>query len=261
MENSFHGRTVATLAATGQDVFHKNFGPFPQGFIHTPANDLEAFYETAKNPKVCAILMEAIQGEGGVMPLTKEFMQGVAAYAKEHDILLLFDEVQAGNGRTGYMYAYEYFGVKPDIVSTAKGLAGGLPMGAVLFNEKTASVLQTGDHGSTFGGNPICAAGALTIVNRITDQLLAEVRHKGEFIKKELIGALGVKSVSGLGLMVGIETTMPAKDVIAKCLDKGVAVLSAKNKVRLLPALNIPDEQLAKAIAVLKEVLASAVAN
>lgn len=255
LENSFHGRTLATLAATGQDVFHQHFGPFPEGFVHTPANDIEAFYETAKAHQACAIMMEAIQGEGGVMPLDAEFVQAVAAYAKEHDLVLIMDEVQTGNGRTGKIYGYEHFGIQPDVVSTAKGLASGLPMGATLLGDKVKDVFQSGDHGSTFGGNPICAAGAKTVVERLTPALLAEVTEKGQYIKSVLAGKPGVLSVSGLGLMVGIETTVSPKEVIAECLKQGVIVLSAKNKVRLLPALTITKGQLEKAMKVLIDVI------
>lgn len=254
--NSFHGRTITTLSATGQDVFHQHFGPFTEGFIFTPANDLDAFYEVAKNPRVCAVLIETIQGEGGVMPLEADFVQGIANYAADNDILLLVDEVQTGNGRTGKMYGYENFDIHPDVVSTAKGLAAGLPMGATLFNEKTQFVLDAGAHGSTFGGNPICAAGAITVVDRLTDEFLAEVAKKGQYVKDQLEGATGVISVSGLGLMLGIECAAEPKSIIAKCLEQGVVVLSAKNKVRLLPALNIPQEQLEKAIGILKQVIA-----
>ena len=253
--NSFHGRTVTTLSATGQDVFHQHFFPFTEGFIHTPANDIDAALKVLANPAVCAIMMEPIQGEGGVMPLDKEFVQAVTKYAHEHDQLVLIDEVQTGNGRTGSLYAYEQFGIEPDIVSTAKGLAGGLPMGATLFNEKTQYVLTAGAHATTFGGNPICAAAGCTIIERLTPEFLATVKAKGDYVKHALEGKTGVVSVSGMGLMIGIETTVDLKKVIAKCLEKGVVCLSAKNKVRLLPALNIPQEQLEKAITILADVI------
>ena len=253
--NSFHGRTVTTLSATGQDVFHQHFFPFTEGFIHTPANDIDTTLKVLANPAVCAIMMEPIQGEGGVMPLDKEFVQAVTKYAHEHDQLVLIDEVQTGNGRTGSLYAYEQFGIEPDIVSTAKGLAGGLPMGATLFNEKTQYVLTAGAHATTFGGNPICAAAGCTIIERLTPEFLATVKAKGDYVKHALEGKIGVVGVSGLGLMIGIETTVDPKKVIAKCLEKGVVCLSAKNKVRLLPALNIPQEQLETAITILADVI------
>ena len=255
--NSFHGRTLATLTATGQDVFHQHFGPFLEGFIYTPANDLAAFKQlVATNKHICAIMMEPIQGEGGVMPLDKEFVEGVAKVAQENDILVLIDEVQTGNGRTGKVYGYMNYNIQPDVVSTAKGLAGGLPMGATMFNEKTEHVLDGGAHASTFGGNPICAAGAVTIVDRLTDDLLADVVKKGDYIKAQMDGAKGVKGVCGFGLMLGIETEANPRDIIDACLKCGVVVLSAKNKVRLLPALNISQEHLEKAIGILKEVIA-----
>ncbi len=256
LENSFHGRTITTLSATGQAVFHQHFGPFTEGFIHTPANDIEAFYQAAANDRVCAVMLEMIQGEGGVLPLCPEFVQKAAAYAKAHDLLLIVDEVQTGNGRTGTFFAWEQFGIAPDIVSTAKGLGGGLPIGATLFNEKTEAVFQPGDHGSTFGGNPICAAAAISIVDRLTDELLAEVKAKGEYLKETFADCPGVKSVAGMGLMIGIETEAPPKDCIAACLEAGVVVLSAKNKIRLLPPLVIEWDVLREAAETIKAVIA-----
>lgn len=255
--NGFHGRTVTTLAATGQDVFHQNFFPLTEGFLYTPANDLPAFIDLCeKNPNVCAVMMESIQGEGGVHPLDKDFFEGVNKYAKEHDILLIVDEVQTGNGRTGKLYGYMNFDVQPDIVSTAKGLGGGLPIGATMFGEKTQDVFTYGTHGSTFGGNPIACAGAVSILKEIDDALLASVKEKGDYIKKEMEGAKGVKSVAGMGLMLGIEPVAPVAPIVEKLLAKGVVVLTAKEKIRLLPALNIPMEQLKKAVAIMKDVLA-----
>lgn len=256
--NSFHGRTLATLRATGQEVFHNYFFPFPEGFVHTPANDLDAFISLCESdPSICAILVEPIQGEGGVHPLDKSFFEGVDKYAKEHDILLLVDEVQTGNGRTGAFYGYMHYNVKPDIVSTAKGLGGGLPISATLFFDKTEKVLTPGSHGSTFGGNPIAAAGAVSLLSRVDEKLLAKVKEKGDFIKKELENAKGVKSVAGMGLMWGIEPEGDLSSIINTLLGKGVVVLTAKNKIRLLPALNIPMEDLKKAVEIIKEVLAS----
>lgn len=255
--NGFHGRTITTLAATGQDIFHQNFFPLTEGFLYTPANDLDAFIALCeKNPNICAVMMEPIQGEGGVHPLTKEFFEGVAAYAKAHDILLVVDEVQTGNGRTGKLYGYMNYDVEPDIVSTAKGLGGGLPIGATLFNEKTENVFTYGTHGSTFGGNPIACAGAVSIISSIDDTLLDEVKEKGNYIRTELEQAKGVKSVAGMGLMLGIEPEKDVNTLVPKLLEKGVVVLTAKEKIRLLPALNIPMDQLKQAVAILKEVLA-----
>jgi len=255
LQNSFHGRTIATLAATGQDVFHQHFGPFPGDFVHVPANDAEALKAVLHKGNVCGVMLEMVQGEGGVMPLDKDYVAAVRKLCDEYDALMMVDEVQTGNGRTGSLYAYMQFGVKPDVFSTAKGLGGGLPIGACVMSEKVAHVLGAGDHGSTFGGNPICAAGAVSILERLDDALMADVKAKGEYIVKALEGAPGVKSVSGLGLMLGIETEKPARQVVTDCLEKGVTALTAKAKVRLLPPLSITWEQLEKAVAVLKECL------
>lgn len=255
LKNSFHGRTVTTLAATGQDVFHEDFTPLTEGFVYAEANNIESVQTLVKENKVAAIMFELVQGEGGVLPLEKDFVKDLAKIASENDILLIADEVQTGNGRTGALYAYMHYGIMPDIVSTAKGLGGGLPIGACLLGEKVKDVLTAGSHGSTFGGNPIAAAGALNILSRIDDALLADVRAKSEFIFETMQGAKGVKSVSGLGLMIGIETEKDASAVIAACRENGVLVIKAKNKVRLLPPLNIPMETLAKALNVIKAAL------
>ena len=252
LENSFHGRTLTTLAATGQEHYHELFQPLTPGFVHAPANDLEAVKNAALQAKAAAVMIECVQGEGGVIPMEKAFVQGLADFCKKEDILLLVDEVQTGNGRTGELYAYMNFGVQPDVVSTAKGLGGGLPLGAVLFGEKTEFTLGAGDHGSTFGGNPVCCAGALSVFGRIDDQLLKEVKEKSAYIFKTLEGAPGVESVSGMGLMIGIKTAKPAGDVVKTCMENGVLCLTAKDKVRLLPALNIPMPVLEKAIEVIK---------
>ncbi len=252
LENSFHGRTLTTLAATGQDHYHELFQPLTPGFVHAPANDLEAVKNAALQAKAAAVMIECVQGEGGVIPMEKAFVQGLADFCKKEDILLLVDEVQTGNGRTGELYAYMNFGVQPDVVSTAKGLGGGLPLGAVLFGEKTEFTLGAGDHGSTFGGNPVCCAGALSVLGRIDDQLLKEVKEKSAYIFKTLEGAPGVERVSGMGLMIGIKTVKPAGDVVRACMENGVLCLTAKDKVRLLPALNIPMPVLEKAIKVIK---------
>ena len=252
LENSFHGRTLTTLAATGQDHYHELFQPLTPGFVHAPANDLEAVKNAALQAKAAAVMIECVQGEGGVIPMEKAFVQGLADFCKKEDILLLVDEVQTGNGRTGELYAYMNFGVQPDVVSTAKGLGGGLPLGAVLFGEKTEFTLGAGDHGSTFGGNPVCCAGALSVLGRIDDQLLKGVKEKSAYIFKTLEGAPGVESVSGMGLMIGIKTVKPAGDVVRACMENGVLCLTAKDKVRLLPALNIPMPVLEKAIEVIK---------
>ena len=253
LKNSFHGRTVTTLAATGQEVFHKDFLPLTEGFCYAEANNIQDLENTVKAHKTAAIMLECVQGEGGVMPLDAEFVKKAAEIAKKEDILLIIDEVQTGNGRTGKLYSYMNYGISPDIVTTAKGLGGGLPIGAALLGEKVQNIFTPGSHGSTFGGNPAVCAGALSIINRIDDALLKSVRQKSDYIFSKLKGAKGVKSVSGLGLMIGIETEKDAADVINECIKNGVLVIKAKNKVRLLPALNIPDNLLKKAIEILKK--------
>lgn len=253
LKNSFHGRTITTLSATGQDVFHQHFTPMTDGFVHATANDIEDLQRIVQTQKCCGVMIELVQGEGGVMALDKEYVQAVAALCQKEDLLLLIDEVQTGNGRTGALYAYMQYGVKPDVVTTAKGLGGGLPIGATLLGEKAQDLFTPGLNGSTFGGNPVCAAGALSILDRIDETLLAGVAEKSAYIFDELRGAKGVKSVSGMGLMIGIECEKDASEVIAACMEKGVLVIKAKNKVRLLPALNIPMELLKKAIKIIKE--------
>ena len=250
--NSFHGRTITTLAATGQEHYHEDFKPLTPGFVYAEANDLESVKKLVAENKVCAVMFECVQGEGGVIPLTAQFVQGLAELAEKENFLLIADEVQTGNGRTGELYAYMNFGIKPDIVSTAKGLGGGLPLGACLMGEKTGNVLKFGDHGSTFGGNPVCCAGALSIISRIDGALLSQVKQKSKYIVDELSGADGVESVSGMGLMLGIKTKKPVKDVLNECMANGVLCLTAKDKLRLLPALNIPMDVLEKAVSIIK---------
>ena len=255
LKNSFHGRTITTLAATGQDVFHQSFTPLTEGFVYAEANDLDSVKKLVSENKVAGIMVECVQGEGGVHVLEDSFVKGIAEICKAEDIIFIVDEVQTGNGRCGALYAYMNYGVMPDIVTTAKGLGGGLPIGACLFGEKTEFVLRAGDHGSTFGGNPAAAAGALSVINRIDDALLSEVREKGQYIIDELTGAKGVESVSGVGLIIGVKPARPLADVINDCFAAGLICLTAKDKVRLLPALNIPFDTLKKAVAILKEIL------
>ena len=252
LEQSFHGRTLTTLAATGQDHFHELFQPLTPGFASFPAGDMDALKKLCANGTVAAVLIEMVQGEGGVIALDPAFVKELAAFLKEQDILLMVDEVQTGNGRSGKMYAYMTYGLEPDVVSTAKGLAGGLPMGATLLGEKVKDVFSYGDHGSTFGGNPVAAAAALSVVQRLTDDFLADVTRKGELIRSLLDNAPGIEGISGLGLMLGLKTAKPAAEVVAACMEKGVLCLTAKDKVRLLPALNIPDDLLVKAAEVIK---------
>lgn len=252
--NSFHGRTLTTLAATGQDHYHELFQPLTPGFVHVEANNIEGLKQIVSQTKVAGILMECVQGEGGVLPVSCEFMNAAAELCAKLDIPLMIDEVQTGNGRCGTLYAYMQYGVQPDIVSTAKGLGGGLPIGATLLSEKVQDVLQPGDHGSTFGGNPVCCAGAVSIISRLDDAFLAQVQEKSRYIFEQLQDCPGIQQVTGMGLMIGIRTDRDAKDVLAACREKGVLCLTAKDKVRLLPPLNIPMDLLSQAIAVIKEV-------
>ena len=253
LENSFHGRTITTLAATGQDVFHNDFLPLTGGFVHAKANDCADLEQAVKENNVIAIMFETVQGEGGVLPLNQEFVDKINEIAEKNDILMIVDEVQTGNGRTGKLYGYMNYGICPDIVTTAKGLAGGLPIGATMLFDKCKDVFTPGSHGSTFGGNPICCAAAVNVLSRIDDKLLGEVKEKSDYIFNELNGANGIKSVSGMGLMIGIETEKDAGDILKICLENGVSVLKAKTKIRLLPALNIPFETLKKAVEVIKK--------
>lgn len=253
MENSFHGRTLTTLAATGQDHYHELFQPLTPGFVSVPAGDPDALEKVIETGRVAGVLLECIQGEGGVLPLPADYIQTVAEWAKSRNYLFMVDEVQTGNGRTGELYSYMHFGVKPDVVSTAKGLAGGLPLGATLLGERVQDVLHFGDHGSTFGGNPVCCAAALSVLNRIDEALLSEVRSKGEYLRRQFENAPGVEAVSGLGLMLGLKTVRPASEVVTACMQNGVLCLTAKEKVRLLPALNIPFSLLAEAAEIILE--------
>jgi len=253
LENSFHGRTLTTLAATGQDHYHELFQPLTPGFTSVPANNTDALEEAIKQFNPAAVMIECVQGEGGVLPLEASYIKAVRELTEKNDIIMIVDEVQTGNGRSGQLYSYMNFGIKPDVVSTAKGLAGGLPLGATLISEKCQNVLGFGDHGSTFGGNPVSCAAALSILSRIDDKLLSQVREKSAYIFGELKGAQGVESVSGLGLMIGIKTKKSASDVVAKCMENGVLCLTAKDRVRLLPALNIPMDILKEAVKIIKD--------
>ncbi len=251
LKNSFHGRTLTTLAATGQDHYHELFQPLTPGFLYADANNIENVKSLAGENKVAAVIIECIQGEGGVIPLEKDFVKELRAFTQENDIMLIVDEVQTGNGRTGELYAYMNYSIMPDIVTTAKGLGGGLPIGCALLAEKVENVLEFGDHGSTFGGNPVCCAGALSILSRIDEALLSDVKRKSKMIFDRLSNANGVKSVSGMGLMVGIKSDRPASDIVKECMENGVLCLTAKDKVRLLPALNISDALLSEALDVI----------
>jgi len=254
LENSFHGRTMAALSATGQAAYHNFFFPFVDGFVFANANDIDDTLSKLTDD-VCAVMMEMVQGEGGVLPLTQEYVQAVYNACQEKDILFIVDEVQTGIGRTGTFYSYQQFGILPDLVSSAKGLGGGLPIGAVLFGEKTEEVLVPGDHGSTFGANPVVCAGAVEILNRMDDAFLAEVAKKGEYIKNELMKMNHVTDVAGMGMMLGIELDTDVKPIVNTLMDNGLLVLTAKHKMRLLPPLNITQEELDKGLDILKETL------
>ena len=257
--NSFHGRTLCTLSATGQDSFHNYFFPFVEGFINTPANDIDALVKTLGENKdtVCAVMFECVQGEGGVIPLDKDFVKAIADECAKRDILTICDEVQTGVGRTGKFLACEHYGIKPDIVTLAKGLAGGIPIGVCMANEKCCDVLSKGMHGSTFGGNPISCAGGNVVLKRVlADGFLDEVAQKGEYLKTELCKINEVDGVDGLGLMLGIRLkTKKAADVCKECLDNGLLVLTAKEKLRLLPPLNITKDEVDKGLNILKNIL------
>lgn len=256
LKNSFHGRTLTTLSATGQDKFHELFNPLTEGFVYADANDLESVKDLIKSNNVCGIMIECVQGEGGVNALETDFVKAIRELCDKHDIIMIIDEVQTGNGRTGKLYSYMNYDVKPDVITTAKGLGGGLPIGCCMMNDKTEKVLSFGEHGSTFGGNPVCCAGAISVIERIDDKLLNEIKEKSEYVFNELNGAEGVVSVSGKGLMIGIKTKRLAKDIVNECLENGVLLLTAKDKVRLLPALNIPKKALEKAIEIIKKACA-----
>lgn len=256
LQNSFHGRTITTLAATGQEVFHRDFTPLTEGFHAVAAGDLAGVRSLLDTYPTAAVLIEVVQGEGGVIPLDMTFVQELSALLAARDVLLICDEVQIGNGRSGKLYGYMQYGIQPDIFTTAKGLGGGLPIGATVLGEKVAHVLTPGTHGSTFGGNPVCCAGALSILSRLNDEALAGVQERSAYIIRQLTGAPGIRSVTGLGLMLGVETERPAAEVIGACRERGVLVISAKQKVRLLPALNIPLPLLERAVQILKEVCA-----
>ena len=256
LKNSFHGRTISMLAANGQEAFHDKFLPLTEGFLYADPAEPASLEELVKNNRVAAIMFEAVQGEGGVLPISMEFAKEMVRVAEKYDLLLIADEVQIGNGRSGQLYGYMTLGLEPDIVTTAKGLGGGLPIGACMLGGRVEDVFAPGDHGSTFGGNPVACAGAISILSRLDTEALAVVRARSEKIFHTLTDAKGISSVTGLGLMIGFEPEKPAKEIVSYCMEHGVLVLTAKNKVRLLPALNIPEALLDKALAVILEACA-----
>ncbi len=256
LKNSFHGRTMATITATGQDNYHKFFTPFLDGFDYCDANDCQQL-EKLVDDKTCAVMMEVVQGEGGVLDLDREFVQKAAQLCKEKDILLIIDEVQTGIGRTGKLFAYEYFDVQPDIVSFAKGIGGGLPIGGALFSEKCCDVMEPGNHGTTYGGNPVACAGAVEVLKRIDEKFLEDVRAKSDYLKGKLMAIPQVKGVSGLGLMLGVTIEgKKAADVVADALAAGLMILTAKDKVRMLPPLTISYDEIDEGLEIFKKALA-----
>ena len=255
LKNSFHGRTLTTLAATGQEHYHELFQPLTPGFAHAEAGNLEEMKQLMDTGRVAGVLVEVIQGEGGVVPVDGDYLRETARMAGERDILMMVDEVQTGNGRSGELYAYMTVGLQPDVVTTAKGLGGGLPIGACLMGEKVQDVLTPGDHGSTYGGNPAASAGALSVLKRIDGPLLAEVRAKSDWLFKKLAGAPGIADVRGRGLMIGIlPEGLSAAEAVKKCMERGVLCLTAKDRLRLLPALNIGWDCLEEAAEAILEV-------
>ena len=252
LNNSFHGRTLTTLAATGQEHYHELYRPLTPGFESIDAGDLEGLKKMAGSVKIAAVMIECVQGEGGVVPVSREFVSGLREWCTENDIIMIVDEVQTGNGRSGALYAYMTYGIIPDVVSTAKGLAGGLPLGATLLGDKVQDVFGFGDHGSTFGGNPVCCAAAISVLSRIDNPLLAAVRQKAGYMREQFTGAPGITGVTGLGLLMGLSTVRPAAEIVGELIGDGVLCLTAKDKVRLMPALNIPPEVLETAVGRIK---------
>ena len=255
LANSFHGRTMATITATGQEKYHKFFTPFLEGFKYCEANNIEQL-KSLVDDDTCAIMMEMVQGEGGVLDLDPDFVKAAEQLCHEHDLVFIVDEVQTGIGRTGKLFAYEYFDVTPDIVTFAKGIGGGLPIGGVLFGEKCCDVLKPGDHGTTYGGNPVACAGAVEVLTRIDDAFLKEVQKKSAYLQDKLQTLPHVTSVSGLGLMLGVSLEgKEAPDVVKKALEEGLMVLTAKDKVRLLPPLTITYDEIDQGVEILKKAL------
>ena len=253
--NSFHGRTMATITATGQEHYHQYFTPFVEGFDYCEAGDIEQL-EKLIDKDTCAVMLELVQGEGGVIALPEAFVKDVEKLCKQNDILLIIDEVQTGVGRTGKLFCCEYYGIKPDMITFAKGIGGGLPIGGVLFSEKCCNVLEAGDHGTTFGGNPVVCAGAYEVLSRIDDAFLADVASKGDYIRAKLADVPQIEEITGKGLMIGLKLRdKNAKDVVAQALSKGLLLLTAKDKVRLLPPLNITYEELDRGLEILKKIL------
>ena len=257
LENSFHGRTLTTLAATGQEGFHREFLPLTEGFLYAQAGDL-AGIQALLDGSVCAVMLEMVQGEGGVIPMDEGFVKGLAQLCREKDVLLLIDEVQTGIGRTGRFFAYQGYGVQPDVVTCAKGIAGGLPMGACLVSERLGDILQPGQNGSTFGGNPIASAAARVVVRRVSEpDFLQSVAEKGAYFREKLEAMPQVEYVRGRGLMLGVKLKeKDAHDVLVQCAKAGLLILTAKELVRFLPPLTITQEDIDQGLAIFQQVLA-----
>jgi acetylornithine/N-succinyldiaminopimelate aminotransferase len=260
LHHSFHGRTITTLAATGQDVFHQFFFPFTEGFLHAEPNDIACVKSACMGGTVCAVMMELIQGEGGVLPLDAAFVQEVASFCKSRDILLLIDEVQTGVGRTGSLFCFQQYGIEPDAVTFAKGIAAGLPFGGVLAAKSCAATLSAGTHATTFGGNPICAAGANAVLAELTPQFLSEVAEKGAYIR-ETVSSWNlpvVTSVRGLGLMIGIGVSCSHREAVGKLVENGLLALTAgADTIRLMPPLTITNEEIDAGLSILKQILST----
>ena len=253
LKNSFHGRTLFTLTATGQDEFHRYFGPFVPDVSYA-APEIDDVIRVAGND-TCAVIIECVQGESGVTALSPSFVSALSRWCTENDVLLICDEVQCGNGRCGTLYAYEQYSIKPDIVTTAKGLAGGLPIGACLFFERAQDAFSAGDHGSTFGGNPVSCAAAVNVISRITPEFLLEVQGKAAYLRAKLKNFEGVTEVTGLGMMIGLEIEKDSKQVAKACLEKGLLVLTAHRRLRLVPPLTITKTEMDEGLSILREVL------
>ena len=260
LNHSFHGRTITTLAATGQDVFHNYFFPFTEGFLYAEPNDVASVKSACMSGTVCAVLMELIQGEGGVLPLDAAFVQEVASFCKSRDILLLIDEVQTGVGRTGTLFCFQQYGIEPDAVTFAKGIAAGLPFGGVLAAKSCADTLCAGTHATTFGGNPICAAGAVAVLSQLTPDFLAEVAQKGAYIRETVEGwnLPVVASVRGLGLMIGIGVSCSHREAVGKLVESGLLALTAgADTIRLMPPLTITKAEIDAGLSILKQILSA----
>ncbi len=255
LQDSFHGRTMATITATGQDNYHKYFDPFVEGFTYAKANDM-ADLKAKISDRACAIMVELVQGEGGVNKLESDYVKELSGLCKERDILLIIDEVQTGIGRTGKLFAYEHYGIEPDLVTMAKGLGAGLPIGGILFNKTCSHVFEPGDHGTTFGGNPAVCAGGVEVLKRIDGEFLEQVAEKGSYMKTRIEKMEGVSQVTGLGMMIGVSLKEKnAKEAVKSALELGLIALTAKDRIRLLPPLSITNDEINEGLELLEEAI------